>query len=258
MANVDFGHYVAAGSGDPVVFLEKFHDRISSFHLKDRKSKENGGANVVWGQGDTPIARLLQTVQKHKYKMPATIEMEYDVPEGSTPVAEVRKCAEFCRRCSPKRSCRTASIGSTAIRTTTGIGHASRTAIVVRHRTPGAPAATRRLSSEGARNPNLMGFHEVVKCARCGAPVDPGILSLSTCARCGQALHACVQCAHFNTGATFECTQPIKARLSPKDAANDARCLASGRHGSAKPVRRWRRRRNRAPRRRSTTCSRSR
>lgn len=98
MANVDFGHYVAAGSGDPVVFLEKFHDRISSFHLKDRKSKENGGANVAWGSGDTPIGRILQSVQKNKYKMPATIEMEYDVPQGSTPVAEVRKCVEFCKR----------------------------------------------------------------------------------------------------------------------------------------------------------------
>ena len=98
MANVDFGHYVAAGSGDPVVFLEKFHDRISSFHLKDRKSKENGGANVPWGQGDTPIGRILQTVRKHRYTMPATIEMEYDVPAGSTPVAEVRTCVDFCRK----------------------------------------------------------------------------------------------------------------------------------------------------------------
>lgn len=97
MANVDFGHYVAAGSGDPVVFLEKFHSRISSFHLKDRKSKDNGGANVPWGQGDTPIGRILQTVRKNGYTMPATIEMEYDVPQGSTPVAEVRKCVEFCR-----------------------------------------------------------------------------------------------------------------------------------------------------------------
>jgi hypothetical protein len=87
--------------------------------------------------------------------------------------------------------------------------------------TPGAPAATRRLSSEGARNPNLMGYHEVVKCARCAAPVDPAIQLLSTCPKCGQSLHACVQCAHFNTGATFECSQPIKARISPKDAAND-------------------------------------
>src|SRR5205085_5897423 len=28
-ANVDFGHYVAGGGGNPVLFLEKFHDRIS-------------------------------------------------------------------------------------------------------------------------------------------------------------------------------------------------------------------------------------
>lgn len=98
MANIDFGHYVAAGSGDPVVFLEKFHDRISSFHLKDRKSKENGGANVPWGEGDTPITRILQTVHKNGYTMPATIEMEYEVPEGSNAVAEVGKCVAFCKR----------------------------------------------------------------------------------------------------------------------------------------------------------------
>lgn len=98
MANIDFGHYVAAGSGDPVVFLEKFHDRICSFHLKDRKSKENGGANVPWGTGDTPIARILQSVRRNGYKIPATIEMEYEVPQGSDAVAEVRKCVEFCRR----------------------------------------------------------------------------------------------------------------------------------------------------------------
>jgi sugar phosphate isomerase/epimerase len=98
MANIDFGHYVAAGSGDPVVFLEKFHGRICSFHLKDRRSKENGGANVPWGTGDTPIARILQSVKRNGYGMPATIEMEYDVPEGSNAVAEVRTCLDFCRR----------------------------------------------------------------------------------------------------------------------------------------------------------------
>ena len=37
-ANVDFGHYVAGGNvgGSPMQFLEKFHDRIASFHIKDR------------------------------------------------------------------------------------------------------------------------------------------------------------------------------------------------------------------------------
>ncbi len=92
--------------------------------------------------------------------------------------------------------------------------------------TPGAPAATRRLSSEGARNPNLMGFREVAKCALCAAPVDPAIASLSTCSRCGQALHACIQCMHFDPGARLECTQPIRTRVAPKDAANDCGLFA--------------------------------
>lgn len=87
--------------------------------------------------------------------------------------------------------------------------------------TPGAPAATRRLSSEGARNPNLMGHHEVVKCAQCATPVDEAIQSLSSCASCGQALHSCAQCISFDPGARFECTQSIPARITPKDAANE-------------------------------------
>ena len=86
--------------------------------------------------------------------------------------------------------------------------------------TPGAPAATRRLSSEGARNPNLMGYHEVVKCARCGAPVDPAILSLSTCAKCDQALHACVQCAFYAPGAYNDCREPQADRVTDKEKAN--------------------------------------
>ena len=92
--------------------------------------------------------------------------------------------------------------------------------------TPGAPASSRRLSSEGAKNPKLMGYHEVARCARCGAPVDPEIQSLSTCARCGTALHACIQCVNFDPSARFECTQPIKARVAPKDAANECSLFA--------------------------------
>ena len=79
MANVDLGHFVAAG-GDPVAFLTKFHDRIASFHLKDRTTPANGQKNLPWGTGDTPLAALLQMVKKNKWTMPATIELEYDVP----------------------------------------------------------------------------------------------------------------------------------------------------------------------------------
>ena len=43
----------------------------------------------------------------------------------------------------------------------------------------------------------------------------------AACARCGAELHACAQCAHFDTGAPFECQQPIPSRVSPKDARNN-------------------------------------
>jgi sugar phosphate isomerase/epimerase len=98
MANVDLGHYVAAGNvgGTPVEFLEKHHARISSIHLKDRKSKENGGDNVPWGTGDTPIREILQTMKKRAWKFPASVELEYRIPEGSNAVAETKKCVQLC------------------------------------------------------------------------------------------------------------------------------------------------------------------
>jgi sugar phosphate isomerase/epimerase len=98
MANVDFGHFVAAG-GDPVAFLSKFHDRIASFHLKDRTTPENGQKNVAWGSGDTPLKTLLQMVKKNRWEMPATIEVEYDVPQDSDAVKEVRQCLDYCKAC---------------------------------------------------------------------------------------------------------------------------------------------------------------
>jgi sugar phosphate isomerase/epimerase len=95
--NCDIGHYVAAGF-DPVPLLEAKHERVLSMHVKDRKSKDNGGANMPWGQGDTPIDKVLHLMRKKKYKFPATIELEYDIPEGSDAVKEVAKCLEFCRK----------------------------------------------------------------------------------------------------------------------------------------------------------------
>ena len=99
MANVDFGHYVAGGNvgGSTVQFLQKFHDRIASFHLKDRTTPEHGAKNLPWGTGDTPVKEILQTVKKNKWTMPATIEFEYDVPTGSEAVKEVVKCLQYCK-----------------------------------------------------------------------------------------------------------------------------------------------------------------
>jgi sugar phosphate isomerase/epimerase len=95
--NIDMGHYTAAGNTDQLAFLKKNHARITSMHLKDRKSKEHGGENMPWGQGDTPIKELLQAMKKDGYKFPATIELEYKVPEGSDSEKEVVKCLAYAK-----------------------------------------------------------------------------------------------------------------------------------------------------------------
>jgi len=90
--NLDIGHFVAAGY-DPVEYIEKHHDRIVIIHLKDRK--KNQGANLPFGQGDTPIRECLQLLRTRKWKIPAVIEYEY---KGADTVEEVRKCYEYCRK----------------------------------------------------------------------------------------------------------------------------------------------------------------
>jgi sugar phosphate isomerase/epimerase len=97
MSNIDLGHYVAGTGDSPIPFLKKFHDRISSVHLKDRTTPANGAKNLPWGTGDTPIKEILQTVKKERWTFPLSIELEYDVPQGSDAVKEVRKCLEYCR-----------------------------------------------------------------------------------------------------------------------------------------------------------------
>ena len=70
------------------------------------------------------------------------------------------------------------------------------------------------------RTPNMMAFHEVFRCARCGSIEGKDILSLSKCSKCGVELRACIHCVSFDPGARFECQQPLTARVSPKDVAN--------------------------------------
>lgn len=94
--NLDIGHFIAGNSTSPIPFLEKYHDRVTHIHLKDRKL--NNGPNTPWGQGDTPIKETLKLMQKEKYHFPGVIEMEYTVPEGSDLLTEIGKCVEFCKK----------------------------------------------------------------------------------------------------------------------------------------------------------------
>ncbi|WP_300600097.1 sugar phosphate isomerase/epimerase [Niabella sp.] len=99
--NLDCGHYIAAqghSTESLLALIKKRHDRITSMHLKDRQSAAHGGANLPWGEGDTPIKEILTLVKNNKYKIPITIELEYKVPEGSDAVQEVKKCLAFARK----------------------------------------------------------------------------------------------------------------------------------------------------------------
>jgi sugar phosphate isomerase/epimerase len=96
-ANLDIGHYVAGDNGSPVEFLKKHHARVTHVHIKDRKSKANGGANVPFGEGDTPIKEVLRLIRDNKWNIQATIEFEYPVPKESDRMKEIARAVQYCR-----------------------------------------------------------------------------------------------------------------------------------------------------------------
>lgn len=93
--NLDFGHYIAAENENPLEIIKTKSDKIVSMHLKDRQKKSNGGGNLVWGSGDTPIVDVIKLIKENGYTFPVTVELEYDIPEGSDAVQEVKKCVAY-------------------------------------------------------------------------------------------------------------------------------------------------------------------
>jgi sugar phosphate isomerase/epimerase len=91
--NLDIGHFTAANFA-PLAFIEKYHDRITNLHLKDRKRDQ--GANTRWGEGDTPIRETLQWLKARQSPIRAYIEYEYPGTAGA--VDEVKSCLTFVRR----------------------------------------------------------------------------------------------------------------------------------------------------------------
>lgn len=94
-ANVDIGHFIAGHNASPVPFMKQHHARITHIHVKDRKM--NKGANVPFGQGDTPVKEVLQLIRDNKWPIQATIEFEYPVPEGSDRMTEMAKSLQYCK-----------------------------------------------------------------------------------------------------------------------------------------------------------------
>jgi sugar phosphate isomerase/epimerase len=95
--NLDIGHFVAAGNTNSIDFIKKMNKHIVSMHVKDRQTPANGKGNLPWGTGDTPLKEILNTMRTGKFSFPATIELEYKIPEGSNSVNEVKKCLEYCK-----------------------------------------------------------------------------------------------------------------------------------------------------------------
>jgi sugar phosphate isomerase/epimerase len=93
--NIDLGHYTASETGDPLEIFKDKHNKIVSMHLKDRKRLSRGGDNLVWGQGDTPIKEAVKIYKEEGYDFPLTIELEYDIPEGSDEISELKKCISY-------------------------------------------------------------------------------------------------------------------------------------------------------------------
>jgi len=90
--NLDIGHFYAAGY-DPVDYIQRHHEHIVTLHIKDRKRPADG-ANMPFGEGETPIKPVLQLLKKNKWKIPANIEYEY---KGADTVAEVKKCCQYIK-----------------------------------------------------------------------------------------------------------------------------------------------------------------
>jgi sugar phosphate isomerase/epimerase len=93
--NLDFGHYVAGDNENVVEFVKENNNHIVSMHLKDRKKGVNGGDNLPFGEGDTPIADVVRLINNEGYTFPITIELEYNIPEGSNSIEEIKKCLNY-------------------------------------------------------------------------------------------------------------------------------------------------------------------
>jgi hypothetical protein len=89
-------------------------------------------------------------------------------------------------------------------------------------RKPDAPRPPKQ-EQFGPRTPRMVGTVTRGRCTNCGAVLQPGFDPNGQCPRCNFELHSCKQCRFFDSGAQFECTQPIPERISPKDAKNDCK-----------------------------------
>lgn len=100
MMNFDAGHFFGSTGIHPNTMIEKYHDRIFSIHMKDKTGPNTDppNTNQVWGQGEMPIADVLNLLKEKKYPIYVDVELEYPVKPWSSSVKEVRTCINYARQ----------------------------------------------------------------------------------------------------------------------------------------------------------------
>lgn len=103
MINFDAGHYFGSTGNNPCDVIREYHDRIVSIHVKDKTSPRHGNRNKPWGEGETPLPQLFDLLASNAgrkgWPVHCDIELEYRIPEGSSPVEEVARCLDYARNC---------------------------------------------------------------------------------------------------------------------------------------------------------------
>lgn len=99
----------AGGGYDVLPFLRDHQSLVHSVYLKDRRTDRT---SVPWGEGDTPIAGVLQWIRDGKYPIRAFIDCDYQ-PDTNR-AADIKRCFGYARkalaqRASPKAGRRTSA-----------------------------------------------------------------------------------------------------------------------------------------------------
>ena len=100
MMNFDAGHFFGSTGLHPNTIIEKYHDRIFSIHIKDKTGPKTEPANMnqVWGQGEMPLADVLNLIKSKKWPIYCDIELEYEVKPWSNAVKETKTCVQYARQ----------------------------------------------------------------------------------------------------------------------------------------------------------------
>jgi inosose dehydratase len=90
---IDIGHVVRIGL-DPVVFIERYKDRLYDLHMKDVDKAVADGGPVEIGRGVIDIPKVIKALKKIKYNGHLAFEYEKD---GEAPLAGLAESVGYVR-----------------------------------------------------------------------------------------------------------------------------------------------------------------